>query len=93
VNFEWPKADDILQMPRDKPFDVTEIRWKEDAPANPAFKAVCRIGVTLANGVHSPLLGSDNLRAREDLSKSVNLPAGVQVKYVKGQPSHIANSR
>jgi len=57
ANVEWPTAEDILKMPRDEPYELSEIRWQEDEPKNCLIKVINCIGLSFTNGVQSPLLG------------------------------------
>ena len=51
-DYEWPTADDLRQMPRDKPFKVAALNWKKCDQINTVIGG---IQMVLTNGQISPL--------------------------------------
>lgn len=67
VAFEYPTAEQIMRMPRDKPFEVCTLRWQIDK-THPYW--VGSIGITHINGGQSPMftgLNANRLSAIKEL--------------------------
>lgn len=54
INFEWPTAQQILDMPRDKSFKVSEILYQVYRQY-PDDSAINSLGLVLENGCKSPM--------------------------------------
>lgn len=50
-DYEWPTADDILEMPRDKPIKIATFTWKRCDQINTVIGG---LQINLTNGKSSP---------------------------------------
>ena len=81
VDFEWPTKEQILQMPRDKPFQFdTIIRWRV-YKHDPHF--ITSIGITLSNGSESPMINHHTAEKWLSAIKEVKIPLDKTVRTIK----------
>ena len=79
VDIEWPTASDLLQMAKNIPFKIRDLKFKKSTAYNQLFGA---FQVILSNGVSSPVFSTTDTNDSE--MRSFNIPNYSLVKRVNG---------
>ena len=93
INFEFPTAQDLLQMPKNKAIKVKDLKYDKASyfSANDWWKCFSGFQLILSNGVSSPVFTYSGYKARK--LKSFDIPDYSLVKRVNGTEQNYWKSR